>query len=159
MRLGETLLERGHVSQDELDRALEINPTNSAWHFNRGLTLDALLQEESVTLAARRLGLPVLPVRVGGRDVILGDESHIYHYENGGASALGGLVFRPVRTLADGTLPLDALRAAIHLQAHNYHYYHYTRPGVMCLENTHNRCYGAALTPDCINFINKHYAG
>ena len=45
-----------------------------------------------------------------GRDVILGDESHIYHYENGGASALGGLVFRPVRTNADGTLPLDALR-------------------------------------------------
>ncbi len=44
-----------------------------------------------------------------GRDVILGDESHIYHYENGGASALGGLVFRPVRTNADGTLPLDAL--------------------------------------------------
>ena len=64
-----------------------------------------------------------------GREVILGDESHIYHYENGGASALGGLVFHPVRTLADGTLPLDALRAAIHLPAHHYHYYHYTRPG------------------------------
>jgi threonine aldolase len=83
-----------------------------------------------------------------GRDVILGDESHIYHYENGGASALGGLVFRPVRTNADGTLPLDALRAAIHLPAHNYHYYHYTRPGVICLENTHNRCGGRMLTPE-----------
>ncbi|MFO7694187.1 MAG: low-specificity L-threonine aldolase [Vicinamibacterales bacterium] len=83
-----------------------------------------------------------------GRDVILGDESHIYHYENGGASALGGLVFRPVRTSSDGTLPLDALRAAIHLPAHNYHYYHYTRPGVICLENTHNRCGGRTLTPE-----------
>jgi threonine aldolase len=83
-----------------------------------------------------------------GRDVILGDESHIYHYENGGASALGGLVFRPVRTNADGTLPLDALRAAIHLPAHNYHYYHYTRPGVVCLENTHNRCGGRILSPE-----------
>jgi threonine aldolase len=83
-----------------------------------------------------------------GRDVILGDESHIYHYENGGASALGGLVFRPVRTNADGTLPLDALRAAIHLPAHNYHYYHYTRPGVICLENTHNRCGGRILPPE-----------
>ena len=83
-----------------------------------------------------------------GRDVILGDESHIYHYENGGASALGGLVFRPVRTLSDGTLPLDALRAAIHLPAHNYHYFHYTRPGVICLENTHNRCGGRIVPPE-----------
>jgi threonine aldolase len=83
-----------------------------------------------------------------GRDVILGDESHIYHYENGGASALGGLVFRPVRTNADGTLPIDALRAAIHLPAHNYHFYHYTRPGVICLENTHNRCGGRILSPE-----------
>jgi threonine aldolase len=83
-----------------------------------------------------------------GRDVILGDESHIYHYENGGASALGGLVFRPVRTSSDGTLPLDALRAAIHLPAHNYHYFHYTRPGVICLENTHNRCGGRIVPPE-----------
>jgi threonine aldolase len=83
-----------------------------------------------------------------GRDVILGDESHIYHYENGGASALGGLVFRPVATNADGTLPLDALGKAIHSPAHNYHYYHYTRPGVICLENTHNRCGGRVLTPE-----------
>jgi hypothetical protein len=55
-----------------------------------------------------------------GRDVILGDESHIYHYENGGASALGGLVFRPVRTSADGTLPLGA-RARFGPQRHYYH--------------------------------------
>jgi threonine aldolase len=82
-----------------------------------------------------------------GRDVILGDESHIYHYENGGASALGGLVFRPVPTNADGTLPPASLRRAIHLPAHNYHYYHYTRPGVICLENTHNRCGGRILSP------------
>jgi len=83
-----------------------------------------------------------------GRDVILGDESHIYHDENGGASALGGLVFRPVTTGADGTMPLEALRKAIHLPAHEYHYYHYTRPGVICLENTHNRCGGRVLSPE-----------
>lgn len=83
-----------------------------------------------------------------GRDVILGDESHIYHYENGSASALGGLVFHPVATNADGTLPLEALKAAIHLPAHNYHYYHYAPPGVICLENTHNRCGGRILSPD-----------
>ena len=28
------------------------------------------------------------------------------------------------------------------LPAHNYHFYHYAPPGVICLENTHNRCGG-----------------
>ena len=83
-----------------------------------------------------------------GREVILGDESHIYHYENGSASALGGLVFHPVRTNPDGTLPLDGIEAAIHLPAHDYHFHHFAPPGVICLENTHNRCGGRILTPD-----------
>jgi threonine aldolase len=80
--------------------------------------------------------------------VVLGDESHIYHYENGSASALGGLVLHPVRTAPDGTIPLDVLEAAIHLPAHNYHFYHYAPPGVICLENTHNRCGGLVIRPE-----------
>ena len=83
-----------------------------------------------------------------GREVILGDESHIYHYENGSASALGGLVLHPVRDQADGTLPLDAVEAAIHSPAHHYHFYHHAPPGVICLENTHNRCGGTILSPE-----------
>ena len=83
-----------------------------------------------------------------GQDVILGDQSHIYHYENGSASAVGGMVLHPVRTNADGTLPLDELEAAIHLPSHNYHFYHWAPPGVICLENTHNRCGGAVLSPE-----------
>jgi threonine aldolase len=85
-----------------------------------------------------------------GREVILGDESHIYHYENGSASALGGLVFHPVRTNPDGTLPLDALAAAIHEPAHNYHFYHHAPAGAICLENTHNRCGGRILSPEYV---------
>jgi threonine aldolase len=53
----------------------------------------------------------------------------------------------PVRTNADGTLPLDQLEAAIHSPAHNYHYGHFAPPGVICLENTHNRCGGTILSP------------
>jgi threonine aldolase len=82
-----------------------------------------------------------------GQEVILGDESHIFHYENGSASALGGMVLHTVPTNADGTLPLDALEAAIHLPSHHYHFYHWAPPGVICLENTHNRCGGAVLPP------------
>jgi threonine aldolase len=83
-----------------------------------------------------------------GREVILGDESHIYQYENGSASTLGGMVLHPVRTNPDGTLPLDALEAAIHSPAHNYHFFHHAPPGVICLENTHNRCGGRILSPE-----------
>jgi threonine aldolase len=83
-----------------------------------------------------------------GQEAILGDQSHIYVYENGAASALGGIVYRPVRTEVDGTLALEALEGAIHSPAHNYHMFHYAPPGVICLENTHNRCGGVVLAPE-----------
>jgi threonine aldolase len=83
-----------------------------------------------------------------GQEAILGDQAHIYFYENGGAAALGGIVYHPVRTQPDGTLALDAVEAAIHSPAHNYHFFHYAPPGVICLENTHNRCGGVVLTPE-----------
>jgi len=83
-----------------------------------------------------------------GQEAILGDESHIYNYEVGGASALGGVVLHPVRTEVDGTMKLASIEAAIHSPAHNYHFYHYAPPGLICLENTHNRCGGAILSPE-----------
>ncbi len=83
-----------------------------------------------------------------GQEAVLGDQSHIYYYENGAASALGGIPYRPVPTQADGTLPLDLLESAIHSPAHNYHFFHYAPPGVICLENTHNRCGGVVLSPE-----------
>jgi len=83
-----------------------------------------------------------------GQEVICGDESHIYHYENGSASAVGGMILKAVRTSPDGTMPLDALEAAIHSPAHHFHFYHYAPPGVICLENTHNRCGGSIVPPE-----------
>src|SRR5918912_3725557 len=48
-----------------------------------------------------------------GEEAIVGDESHIYHYEAGGASALGGVAYHLVPTLPNGELPLPALADAI----------------------------------------------
>ncbi len=79
-----------------------------------------------------------------GDEVILGDEAHIFHYEQGGASALGGLVFHTVPTQPDGTLPLAALSNALRDPSNA----HYALPGVICLENTHNRCGGTVLPLD-----------
>lgn len=76
-----------------------------------------------------------------GREAILGDESHIFHYEAGGASALGGIVLHTVPTLEDGTLPLEAIEGAIRPP-----FLHYAPPGVICLENTHNRCSGSIIS-------------
>ncbi len=76
-----------------------------------------------------------------GERVICGDECHIYLYEAGGASALGGMVYHTLPTAPDGTLPLERLRAALAPTSDS----HQAPAGVLCLENTHNRCGGTVL--------------
>lgn len=44
---------------------------------------------------------------------ILGDESHIYHYEAGGISVLGGIAFNLLPNLPNGEIPLDKIKAAV----------------------------------------------
>src|ERR1043166_7274665 len=78
-----------------------------------------------------------------GDEAILGDQSHIFNYEAGGASALGGVVFHTVSTGRFGELDLDALAHAIRPAATNLHY---APPGVLCVESTHNRCGGTILS-------------
>lgn len=80
-----------------------------------------------------------------GAQAIVGSECHIYHYEAGGASALGGIIYQVVPNLPDGTLDEPALRRVLD---HDSYDPHLAKPGVLCLENTHNRCGGAVLTPD-----------
>ena len=76
-----------------------------------------------------------------GDEIILGDQAHIFFYEQGGCAALGGIHPRTVPNLPDGTLEMEALEAAI--RAENVHY-PITR--VIALENTHNRCLGTPLS-------------
>jgi len=87
-----------------------------------------------------------------GDEAILGDKSHIFHFEAGGASALGGVVFHPVPTGRFGELDLDALRNAIRPAATNVHY---APPGVLCVENTHNRCGGTILQPAYLRAVRE----
>lgn len=76
-----------------------------------------------------------------GDEVILGDQSHTYLLEVGGGAALGGLHMRPLPN-DGGYLKPEAVEAAI--RGPNIHF---PRTGLVCLENTHNRCGGAVLTP------------
>jgi len=77
-----------------------------------------------------------------GEEVILGDQSHTFLYEAGGMSAVGGIHPHTVVNQPDGTIRLEDIEAAI--RGNNVHF---PRSRLICLENTHNRCYGSVLTP------------
>ncbi len=87
-----------------------------------------------------------------GDEAILGDQAHIFHFEVGGVSALGGVVFHPVATNRFGELDLVALSEAIRPARTNVHY---APPGVICLENTHNRCGGTVLRPAYLHSVRE----
>ena len=77
-----------------------------------------------------------------GQAVIVGDESHIYHYEAGGPSTLGGAPMWVVRNNAVGTLDLTKVQAGIADESDE----HVAATALLCLENTHNRCGGRVLS-------------
>ena len=78
-----------------------------------------------------------------GNEVILGEESHIVHYEVGGASALGGLGLRTVSNDEQGRLDLTQVRHTIRGRD-----VHFPPTGLICIENTHNLCGGSVLDED-----------
>ncbi len=83
-----------------------------------------------------------------GEEIILGDVSHTFLYEAGGISALGGIHPHTVRNQPDGTVRLEDIEAAI--RADNVHF---PRTRLICLENTHNRCGGAALSAEYMEAV------
>lgn len=85
-----------------------------------------------------------------GDEVIVGDEAHILHFEAGGAFALGGLGLRPVRNDDQGRLNLEDVRSAIRGRD-----VHFPPTGLICLENTHNRCGGTVLGEDDLAAVRR----
>ena len=78
-----------------------------------------------------------------GDEAILGSLAHTFLYEAGGMSALGGVHSRQIPNQPDGTLDLGAVEAAIRDPDA-----HFPVTRLICLENTHNRCGGVALTAE-----------
>jgi threonine aldolase len=66
-----------------------------------------------------------------GDEYLVGADAHTYKYEAGGAAVLGSIQPQPIPQAPDGTLPLDAVRAAIKPDD-----VHFARSRVLCLENT-----------------------
>ena len=67
-----------------------------------------------------------------GDEYLVGMDAHTYKYEGGGAAVLGSIQPQPIPQAADGTLPLDAVAAAIKPAGDP----HFARTRLLALENT-----------------------
>jgi threonine aldolase len=76
-----------------------------------------------------------------GDQVILGDQSHTFLFEQGGMAALGGITPHPIPNQDDGTLQLEDIEGAIRPDNP-----HFPVSRLVCLENTHNMCNGTPLS-------------
>jgi threonine aldolase len=115
------------------------------------------LQEEAAELLGKDAALLVASGTQGnlvsllswatrGDEVLVGDQSHIFLNEAGGASALGGLVLYPIQTNQDGFFSEDVISQSIKPRD-----YHKAPSKLLCLENTHNSTSGRVLIPNQID--------
>jgi len=90
-----------------------------------------------------------------GQEIVLDLDSHIYNYEVAGATIVGNVQMRPVRTERGFLSPDQVLEA---LRPPNIHV---PPTGLVCLENTHNRHGGTCMTPEAIAAVAEvaHGAG
>ncbi|CAN0892860.1 Low-specificity L-threonine aldolase 1 [Linum grandiflorum] len=94
---------------------------------------------------------------IRGSEVILGDNSHIHIYENGGIATIGGVHPRTVKNNNDGTMDLDKIEAKIR-DPRGELVYPITR--LICLENSHantgGRCLSVEYTDQVGELAKKH---
>ena len=82
-----------------------------------------------------------------GDEMILGDQSHMFFYEQGGSASLGSIHPRNLQNKPDGTMALADIEAAIRPDD-----VHFPRTKLIVLENTHNRCNGSPLV---VNYMHS----
>jgi len=107
------------------------------------MSAERLGKEAALFVASGTMGnLVALLTHCGrGDEVILGNRSHTFLFEQSGMAALGGITPWPIPNQLDGTLRLEDIEGAI--RGDNAHF---PRTRLVCLENTHNTCNGAPLT-------------
>jgi threonine aldolase len=93
--------------------------------------------------------LSLISQTVPGDEVILDRNCHIFNYEAGGASAIGGLQLLTMEGKG-GLLPLDLLPSAV--RPANVHH---PRTTVVAVENTHNRAGGRIYPFDQIEAVSS----
>ncbi|XP_064552665.1 uncharacterized protein LOC135438315 [Drosophila montana] len=113
----------------------------------------AELEAETAALFGKEAGLFVPSGTMGnllavmvhcnrrGSEAIVGDLSHIFLYEQGGAAHLAGVQLATIRNQQDGTFSLEELRHKIR----QYEDCHEPVTSLVVVENTHNICGGKVM--------------
>ncbi|HEY7295573.1 MAG TPA: low-specificity L-threonine aldolase [Dehalococcoidia bacterium] len=111
---------------------------------------ELLGKEDALFVASGTMGnLVALLTHCGrGDEAIVGSQAHMLHYEVAGAAGLGGIQLRAAQNDARGRLDPDEVRSLI--RGENVHN---PSTALVCLENTHNRCGGAALSAQDIDGV------
>ncbi|KAK6642832.1 hypothetical protein RUM43_004334 [Polyplax serrata] len=81
-----------------------------------------------------------------GCEIIVGDQCHIFLYEQGGTAQFGGVHTRTVPNLENGTFNIDLVEQYIRPNDA-----HYPITSLITVENTHNMCGGKVLPMDWLN--------
>ena len=114
------------------------------------------LEAKSAELVGKEAGLFVPSGTMGnlitlltycgrGDEAIAGAESHILNHEGMGSAALGGISIHVVHNDLRGHVDPAEVTASIRTA--------WPRTNVVCLENTHNRCGGAAISASDTNAV------
>ncbi len=117
------------------------------------------LQQEAADMLGKEAGLFVSSGTQGnivaalthcgrGDEMILAREAHMFRYEQGASSALGGISTNILDVQPDGTLKLDAIKRAIRGDDQ-----HFPRTKLICLENTQGTIGGIPVTAAYTNEV------
>ena len=118
-----------------------------------------LLQERMAEKAGKEAGLFVSSGTQGnlisiltqtnrGDEVLLGDQSHIFNYEAGGISVLGGLVMFPIANNVSGGFDIEVISSGVNPLDN-----HRPKTRLLCIENSHAESSGQILNSEQINII------
>ena len=77
-----------------------------------------------------------------GSEIVVGDRSHVFLYEQAGVCQFGGVSMRTVKNLPDGSFDVENARMAIRDDEPDVHE---PRTKLIMVENTHNVCGGTVL--------------
>jgi len=112
------------------------------------------LQQDAADMLGKEAGLFVTSGTQGniiaalthcgrGDEMILAREAHMFRYEQGASSGLGGIQPNVLDVQPDGTLKLDAIQRAIRSDDQ-----HFPRTKLICLENTQGTIGGIPVTAE-----------
>src|SRR5215472_13992899 len=117
------------------------------------MTAERTGKEAALFVASGTMGYTACVLAHAGRGqaVIVGDRSHIYHFEVGGTSTLGGSPMCVVPTDANGMLDPQQVKLNISDGSDE----HSAPTALLCIENTHNYCGGTVLSVEQVEALTR----